>query len=110
MPGLLILVVLLVLAAFVGLRGREVFYISVRDAELVVVRGYLPPPILNGFADVIREARVGCGSIRAVREGDHVRLVTVGISPGDEQRLRNILGCHVTLQRLSPTNGPGGAS
>jgi hypothetical protein len=100
MPGLLLLVLLLVVGAFVSARWNEAFYVTIRATKLVVVRGHLPPPILDAFADVIREARVRRGNIRGMRDGDRVRLVTRGIAPAHAQRLRNILGCQASARPL----------
>ncbi|MFW5921274.1 MAG: DUF3634 family protein [Polyangiales bacterium] len=85
--GLFVLVVLLLVT-----RANEVFRISVRDGELLVIRGHVPPGLYAEIEDVVRRGRVERASIRAVKSGGNARLVVQGASPGTAQRLRNVFG------------------
>ncbi len=85
---------------FLAERANELFAISVRDGRAMVVRGRVPPALLEDLAMVVGEAKVARGSIRALRAAEHARLAMRGIDDGPAQRLRNIFGIH-PLRQLS---------
>ncbi len=89
-----VLLVVLVLS-----RANEIFCISVRDGQPLVVRGAVPVALLHGITDVLRRERVERATIRAVKGDGHARLVASGVSEGTAQRLRNVFGSH-PLQKL----------
>ena len=101
MPFVLVVAAVLAALFFFVLvpRMNELFLVSVREGEVLVVRGRVPAALLHDIADVVRRARLRRGTIRAVRESGHSRLVTSGIDDGTTQRLRNTFGTH-PIQRL----------
>lgn len=85
----LIAIVLIVFAVVVS-RAGELFYISVRDGKLLVVRGRVPVSLLQDFRDICNQPRVRRGSIRAHRGEGHAQISASGdIDEGREQRIRN---------------------
>ena len=90
---LAVLVVVLALVAFAG-RARQLFLVSVRDGRVLLVQGRIPPPLLDEFADIARDARLRLASVRAVREAERVRLVVRGTDDRVAQRFRNAFGIH----------------
>jgi len=95
MPLFIALVLAVAVVGYLILRrANEVFFISVRGGRLLLVRGRVTQALFNDLADVVRRARVGDASIRAVREAGHTRLVANGVSDGVGQRLRNTFGSH----------------
>jgi hypothetical protein len=88
--GLAILVALLFIA-----RAGELFALSVRDGETLVVRGSLRPSLRQSLGEVVRSAGIRRATIRAVRAEGHARLVVTGqVDAGTVQRLRNVFGTH----------------
>ena len=73
-------------------RANELFCVSIRDGQALVVRGHVPPKLWRELLTTVRMARVTRGTIRAVKSGGQARLVTSGIDAGVEQRLRNSMG------------------
>jgi len=101
----LIVVGVVVIAALVFFgRANEVFAVSVRDGRVLLVRGAIPPAVLDAFADVVSRARVRRATIRAVRAETHARLVVSGTDDAVTQRLRNVFGTHhwSTLRSKAP--------
>ena len=70
-------------------RAGELFYISVRDGELLLVRGRIPSDTLEALADVIRRSHVRNARLRAVALADRARLNMAGVDEFAAQRLRN---------------------
>lgn len=99
--GLLLLGVALLVLARAAFLGTELFRIRVREAELRLERGRLPPALFDEIADIVRLQRVGSATIGAVLSGGSVRLVFEhdGQSAAAEQPLRNVLG-RFTLTQL----------
>lgn len=91
--AILILGFVAVVLIWIG-RANEVAMVSVRDGRVLLVRGRLPPSLLNGIADVVRRARIERATIRIVKERGGARLLSRGLDDGLEQRLRNTLGTH----------------
>ncbi len=85
-------------------RMNEVFAVSVRKGRVLLVRGAIPPALLDAFEDVARRAHVSRATIRAVRTETHARLVMSGVDEGVAQRLRNVFGTHhwSTLRSQAP--------
>lgn len=96
---LLALLAGIAIALFVWGRVNEIFCLSVRDGRVLLVRGRIPPSVLEAFADVVRRQGVRRASIRAVAGPSHARLVVSGADEGTAQRLRNVFGTH-PVQRL----------
>ena len=72
------------------LRAGELFYISVRDGKLLVVRGRVPVSMLQEFRDCVRNPTVRRGSIKAFKTESGGQLACSGdIGEGREQRMRN---------------------
>ncbi|MGE0786644.1 MAG: DUF3634 family protein [Sandaracinaceae bacterium] len=102
---LLVLAAITVVVLFFLYRANEIFCVSVRDGRVLVVRGAVPPPLLNGMADIVRRDRVVRGTIRAVKSEGHARLVTRGLGEGTTQRLRNAFGTH-PIHKLRAASAP----
>lgn len=87
----------LVFAAIVALviiwimmRAGELFYISVRDGKLLVVRGRVPVSMLQEFRECVSKPLVKRGSIKAFKTEGGGQLACSGdIDEGREQRMRN---------------------
>lgn len=95
---LLVLVVLVAFGAVIA-RANELFYLSVRDGDVLLVRGRIPVRVRQDLVDVLKRAGVRDASIRAVRSSGHSRLVASGVDEGVAQRLRNAFGVH-PVQKL----------
>ena len=88
---------LLIFAALVAaviiwlvLRSGELFYISVRDGKVLVVRGRVPVSMLQEFRECVSKPLVNRGSIKAFKTEDGGQLSCSGdIDEGREQRMRN---------------------
>lgn len=93
-----VLVLLLAIALPIGFllwqRVNEIFCVSVRDGRVLLVRGRIPPPVLHGFADVVKRQGIVRGTIRGVAGTAHARLAISGMDEGTAQRLRNVFGHH----------------
>ena len=72
-------------------RANELFCVSVRDGRALLVRGRIPPALLNDFRDVVAQPPVRRATIRATKGQHHATLSVRGIADeGQEQRLRNV--------------------
>jgi hypothetical protein len=95
MPLLLALVALVVSTPLVLalVRANELFFVRVRDGNMRLVRGRVPPRLFDDVADVVRRPAVPHAELRAVNEGGRPRLYAEGeLSPEHKQRLRNVIG------------------
>jgi hypothetical protein len=82
--------VLIVVAIWFFTRVGELFYISVRDGKLLVVRGRVPTSMLQDFRDAVNNPQVRRGSIRGYKTESGGQLSCGGdIDEGREQRMRN---------------------
>jgi hypothetical protein len=71
-------------------RANELFYVSVRDGKVLVVRGRVPVGLLQTFAEVVAEPVVRRGAIKAWKDEGGGQLACSGdIDEGREQRMRN---------------------
>ena len=87
---LAVIAVLAVLGLWWFTRVGELFYISVRDGKVLVVRGRVPTSMLQEFAETVASPKVRRGSIRAVKTETGGALHCSGdIDEGREQRMRN---------------------
>src|SRR3954463_11922072 len=86
------------------LRSGELFYISVRDGKLLVVRGRVPVSMLQEFRDCVRNPVVRRGSIKAFKTESGGQLACSGdIGEGREQRMRNTFMLYPASKlRLAP--------
>ena len=83
-------IVLVALLVWMLSRSGELFYISVRDGKLLVVRGRVPVSMLQEFRDAVNKPTVKRGSIRAFKTESGGQLGCSGdIEEGREQRMRN---------------------
>lgn len=93
----------LVLAAFFvwHRRSNELFYLSVRDGRVLVVRGRIPAGLLSDFKDVLRGATRASVRIELTERGG--RLTATELDEGTTQRLRNIFNlCPQSMLRSAP--------
>jgi hypothetical protein len=89
---MVIVIFAVAIAAAVWWAGRatELFYVSVRDGKVLVVRGRVPVSLLQDFSEAVNEPVVRRGAIKAWRAGDGGQLSCSGdIDEGREQRMRN---------------------
>lgn len=75
---MVIVIFAVAIAAAVWWAGRatELFYVSVRDGKMLVVRGRVPVSLLQDFAEAVKDIRRG--SIKAWRAGDGGQLACSG--------------------------------
>jgi hypothetical protein len=89
------MMIVVVLAALVAgvwwlTRANELFYVSVRDGKVLVVRGRVPVGLLQAFAEAVKEPVVRRGGIKAWKDAGGGQLGCDGdIDEGREQRMRN---------------------
>lgn len=107
MPYLLLLLFVALLIVLVVLvpRWNELFLISFRDGEVLLVRGRCPPSLLHDIGDVLRRDGVTRARVRALRAADGAQLVLSGVDEGTAQRLRNTFRLH-PLAQLRSAPGP----
>ncbi|MCE9579121.1 MAG: DUF3634 family protein [Deltaproteobacteria bacterium] len=88
-------------------RANELFYVSVRDGKLLLVRGRVPVSLMQAFADAVIEPTIARGSIRAYRTERGGQLSCGGDIPeGREQRMRNAFMLYPSAQlRSAPRIG-----
>jgi hypothetical protein len=103
-------VVLVFLASVVALiwaasRARELFVLSVRRGELLVVRGSLPFELFEALSDVVERGKVQHTTIRVAKTDGHARLTADGVDEFTLQRLRNVVGTF-KLKRLEEASWP----
>ncbi len=103
------LIVLLVLgiAVFFIYRGREIFVLSVREGQHLLIRGRAPTRLQQELKDVLDRAGVTHATIKAVRSEGHARLSARGVSDGVMQQMRNVFGTH-SVQKLQAAPLPSG--
>lgn len=75
-------------------RLGELFVLRVREGRVQVVRGRIPPRLLDDIRDVIHRSDTGDGLLRAVVEDSRPQIRPKGtsLSPAVRQQLRNVLG------------------
>ena len=75
-------------------RRTELFYVSVRNGRVLVVRGRVPTPLVHDLAEIVKQPVVRSGKIR-VFHGDSADLSCSGdIADGPTQRMRNALSMY----------------
>ncbi len=80
----------IVAAVWFTMRASELFYVSVRDGKLLVVRGRVPVGLLQAFREAVSDPVVRRGAIKAWRGDGGGQLACSGdIDEGREQRMRN---------------------
>lgn len=83
----------LALLVFFGLsRANELFCVSIRDGQALVVRGAVPPKLWRELTEVVQRAGVQRATIRGVKRGGSGGLVCEGLDRDTAQRLRNAMG------------------
>ncbi|MDB4961553.1 MAG: hypothetical protein JWP01_1552 [Myxococcales bacterium] len=92
MPILIVMGVFLLVCAWFHEKKWEVFYLSIRNGRVLVVRGRVPTSLLHDFAEIVRDPVVRSGWIRVFR-GEHGAELLCGgdIDEGPEQRMRNAM-------------------
>ena len=104
--GLIALVVILGIAWWAS-RANELFYVSVRDGRVLVVRGAVPQALLNDFKAAVQKPLVKRGSIKCVKTQAGGQIYAGGdIDDFTLQRLRNIFRIYpVSNLRAAEVNG-----
>src|SRR5262245_34089015 len=94
-----LLVVAIVAALYWSWRSRELFYVSVRRGQVLVVRGRVPGGFLYEAGEAIRKPMVARASIRGVKGEHGAQLSFSGdLDEGRRQRLRNIFALYPASQ------------
>lgn len=75
-------------AWFLGTRANELFCLSVRDGQVLVVRGRVPAGLLGDLKDALKSTQRA--TVRAHRTPQGAQLGASGVDEFLEQRLRNI--------------------
>ena len=88
------MIALVLVALVVGVwwltRANELFYVSVREGKVLVVRGRVPVSLLQAFGEAVKDPMVRRGAIKAWRGDGGGQLACTGqIDEGREQRMRN---------------------
>ena len=107
---LTVVALLLVSPLVLGLvRANELFCLRVRDGEVRLLRGRIPPRLLADVSDVVAKPAVSIAKLRAVNEGGRPRIYAEGeLSPEHKQRLRNVVGAWTVQQiRTAPRRRRG---
>jgi len=93
-----------VIIIWLMMRAGELFYISVRDGKVLVVRGRVPVSMLQEFRECVSNPVVKRGSIKAFKTEDGGQLSCSGdISEGREQRMRNTFMLYpASKMRMAP--------
>ena len=91
---------LLVIAGILWiLRGSpELARLAVRDGKLSLLRGRVPPRLLDDFGDVLSRRTITRADIRVVLEGGRPRVVATGVTDDELQQLRNVVGPYTSAQ------------
>ena len=90
MLALPVLAVVGVVLVWALTRTGELFYVSVRDGKVLVVRGRVPVSMLQEFREAVSRPTVRRGWIRGTKTEHGGRLHCGGdIDEGREQRMRN---------------------
>ena len=92
MWALVLAAVLVALVVWMVKRGSAIFVLSVRDGQVLLVRGRVPSRVVHALADVCARSRVARATIWAVSEDGRARLRVSGVDEGTAQRLRNAFG------------------
>ncbi|MBX5480871.1 MAG: DUF3634 family protein [Myxococcaceae bacterium] len=105
LPVIVVLGAILIISWLVS-RAGELFFVSICDGRVLVVRGRIPQGLLNDFADVVRKPPVRRGSIRAVKTIQGGQLIARGVDEFREQRLRNIFRLYPLSNLRAQPPGP----
>ncbi|MDB4987117.1 MAG: hypothetical protein JWN04_2295 [Myxococcaceae bacterium] len=100
-----VMVLALALLVFAAGRARELCVLSVRAGRVLLMRGALPPSLLEAVLDIVSRARVERATVRVLRDGAAARLMASGLDEPTLQRLRNVLGTY-PLPRLLAATAP----
>jgi hypothetical protein len=100
-------VVLMVVVLWLLRGAPELARIQVRDGKARLVRGRLPPKLLDDTVDVLRRRAPARATIRVVLDGGAPRVVATGVTEEQLQQLRNLAGAYSTAQFRSGRARPG---
>lgn len=88
--ALIVLSIPLVLAL---LRANEIAYVRVRGGRARLVRGALPPKLMEDLGDVVRAPPAGAAALRIVVEDRRPRIYAEGeLTDEQKQRVKNVVG------------------
>lgn len=90
--ALVVLVVVVVLAGTALWRSLTLFYVSIRDGEVLLVHGRIPIPLLAELRETARREWIIRATVKAVKDGGEARIVCEGLVPAAAQRVRNLCG------------------
>lgn len=102
--GALVLLLALLALVWFASRARDICVLSVRRGRVLVMRGGLPPSLVQALADVVERAGTERATIRIQREGERGRVAATGLDDYTLQRARNVVGTY-PLARLLAGHG-----
>lgn len=74
-------------------RAGTLFHVRIRNGKVASSRGNIPPALYASIQEIIENAHVMNGTIRAVtRDGDPVLQFEGELDPGTQQQMRNVMG------------------
>ncbi|HEX2568620.1 MAG TPA: DUF3634 family protein [Polyangia bacterium] len=89
----------LLIAVWYFARMRELFVLSIRDGQTLLVRGHIPRNLLIALQEVLAHPPVPSGTVKAVRTEQGAQLSASGdIDERRVQRMRNIFGMYPVSQ------------
>jgi hypothetical protein len=90
--GLLLAGFLLAGFGLIGWRAsRPHTVVAFQDGAAHLQRGQLPPGLLRDLGDVARHASFETGALQISGQGEGLKLTTVGLNEGTDQRVRNVV-------------------
>ena len=94
-----LLVAAIVVAAWWSWRSRQLFYLSVRQGRVLVVRGRVPGGFLYEASETVKRPLVARASIRGYKGEHGAQLSFSGdLDEGRRQRLRNVFALYPAAQ------------
>lgn len=89
--GLAVLVLLCIPLAISLSRSNELFVFRVQLGDVELVRGRVPPALLQDLEDIFR-ATSASAWVRVVAERGRARVIVAELDEGLAQRVRNVVG------------------
>ncbi len=86
-------------------RSQALFVLSVRSGKTKLVRGRIPPALLEALSDVMRSAHVERATLRVLKEQGSARVEASGLTDWQLQRARNVVGMY-PLAKIMNASGP----
>lgn len=98
MEYFVVVAVLIALLLFVLRGSPELARFEVKGGKFELVRGRVPPKLLEDFSDVLSNRPLADATVRVVLDGGRPRVVATGLPDDELQRLRNVAGPYTAAQ------------